>query len=81
MTTLRQALVERGEAVDISHCPRLPDGTLLLSEFFDGMHYFVLADNSISIRSIGRRMKDGIILAATDYRYVRHPDFECLWLL
>jgi hypothetical protein len=80
MTNVKQALVERGEAIDISQYPRRSDGSFILSEFIDGKHYVVLADNSIAIHSIGRRKSDGVILASTDCRYGRHPDFECLWM-
>jgi hypothetical protein len=70
--------LDAGEAIDISECPREGE-YYILKEATERKDYFDLR-NEIVIWSIGRRRRDGVILASAKRDLYDNPDFECLWL-
>lgn len=70
--------LQEGEAIDLSECKR-EDGAYVLKEFIEDKDY---CDKKAEewIWSIGRRLSDGKILAATDGRFYQNSKYECLWL-
>lgn len=55
------------------------DNVYRLDRFVDDVDYCV-ASTEQWIWSVGRRLSDGAIFAATDGRFYQNPAFECLWL-
>jgi len=71
--------LDKGEAIDVSRCPRTEDGDYILAKFVDGKDYCNMARQEW-IWSIGKRKSDGVILAAHDGRFYENPYFDCVWL-
>ena len=82
--------LETGEALDVeSPDLRAPIGIVeygpafvgvyRLQRFVDDVDYCV-GSTEEWIYSIGKRLTDGAIFAATDGRFYLNPAFECLWL-
>lgn len=82
--------LEKGEALDVeSPALRAPIGIVeygpayrgvyRLQQFIDDVDYCV-GSSEEWIWSIGKRLEDGAIFAATDTRFYQNPAFECLWL-
>lgn len=67
-----------GKAIDVSPCPR-EDFYYVLHEVKDGMDYCD-ASTEKWITSIGKRHRDGVILASLKGDLYGNRDFECLWL-
>jgi hypothetical protein len=81
-----QRKLTRGEAIDVEtiavqHTEHGPayEGVYRLQRYVDDRDYCVGSSESW-IWSIGRRLSDGAIFAATDARFYQNPAFECLWL-
>lgn len=78
---------ESGEALDVEtmlaspqeHGPAYGSDVYKLTHYVDGLDYFV-GSQEAWIWSIGRRLSDSAIFAATDGRFYENPAFECLWL-
>jgi hypothetical protein len=72
--------LEDGEALDVRAIGKeLEPGVFELSRFVDDVDYCD-AKNEEWIWSIGRRLRDGVVLAATNARFYQNDEFECLWL-
>ena len=72
-------MVERGEAVDVSNCPREGGHYTLEGPPREGMEYCAV-DHGFRIRSIGRRKSDGTIVASVAPDLYENPEYECVWL-
>jgi len=72
-------MVERGEAVDISNCPREGGHYTLEAPPAEGIEYCDI-DYGFRIRSIGRRKSDGKIIASVALDLFENSEYECLWL-
>jgi len=57
----------------------ITDGTYRLRSFTEDVDYCVRATEAW-IWSIGKRLSDGAIFAATDGRFYQLPGWDCLWL-
>lgn len=68
-----------GLALDVSGCKREGDAYVLTQPPVDG-HDYCDVKTERWIWSIGRRLKDGVILAALDGRFYQNEEYECLWL-
>lgn len=67
-----------GVAVDISAFPR--DGAYyVLDAFRDGANYCDAKTESW-VWSVGKRVRDGVVLASLEPDLYLNPEFECLWL-
>jgi hypothetical protein len=66
------------EAVDVSPFPR-EGNYFVLDSYADDIDYCDAASESW-VWSIGRRKRDGRILASLTADLYQNPDFECLWL-
>ena len=72
--------IESGDAIDISGFAR------------EGMYYVIPEDRFIAesdycdskleswMWSIGRRKRDGVLLASIATDFYHNPDFDCVWL-
>lgn len=73
-----QRKIDDKEAIDLSGFPR--EGTFyVLSHFVEDKDYCVL-ETAEWVWSIGRRHRDGVVLASTGSGLYQNPDFECLFL-
>jgi hypothetical protein len=70
--------IDDGEAIDLRHCAR-QGPYYILKEFVDDVDYCD-GQKEQWIWSIGRRKKDGVILASPMADLYQNPEFECLWL-
>lgn len=68
-----------GEAIDVSDCPRTPDGDYILAEFVEDVDY-CNARTEQWIWSIGRELATGEIHAAHSAKLYQNPAYLCLWL-
>lgn len=70
--------LDKHEAVDVGPFPREGD-YYRLDAFADDIDY---CDATLEawIWSIGRRLRDGMILASLQNDLYQNPEFECLWL-
>lgn len=69
--------LEAGRAVDPGAAPRLGDD-FILGRLTPGLDYCVF-DTGDWIWSIGRRKRDGLLLASTSMKFHHDPAFECVW--
>jgi hypothetical protein len=88
---LNQAMarkLESGECIDVEKILAPADaadvgpafaGVYRIRSFTDDVDYCV-GSREYWIWSIGKRLTDGAIFAATDARFYQNPAFECLWL-
>lgn len=72
------AMVQSGEAIDLSN-NRREGKYYVIDKFIDGVDYCVL-NTEQWIWSIGRRKKDGVILACTKSTFYQNSEYECIWL-
>lgn len=78
---INQAMKEKldsAEAVDVSECNR--EGSYYVLSKFRQDRDYCDAKTESWIWSIGRRHRDGVILASLQSDLYQNPDFECLWL-
>jgi hypothetical protein len=72
--------LEKNEAADVRTVgEELAPGVFRLQAFTEGIDYCD-AEKEDWIWSIGKDLRDGTILASTDARFFRNPDFDCLFL-
>jgi hypothetical protein len=73
--------LKSGEVTDISCYPKEGHHYTLPEDFFlpDEMDYCD-AKTERWIWSIGRRKKDGVMIASLDGDLYQNDDYECLWL-
>lgn len=74
-----QEKLKKGEAIDLSPCPRTKEGYYILDDFIEGMDYCD-AKNEWWIWSIGINYKTGRIHAAVSSVFYQNKEYECLWL-
>lgn len=84
MNTRMSQKIKEGQAIDLKDKPREGD-YYILGEKADPFNEDAdddYCDTSTSswMWSIGRRRKDGRILASRSSDLYQNPDFECLWL-
>lgn len=71
--------LERGDAIDVSGCPRTEAGDYILPEFVEDVDY-CNARTEQWIWSIGRELATGEIHAAHSAKFYQNPAYLCLWL-
>ena len=69
----------RAEAIDISNCPRTPEGYYILKEFVEDVDYCD-AKAEHWIWSIGKHYGTGEILASTGNNFYQNTEYKCLFL-
>jgi len=74
-----KAMVESGQATDVSECRRTDDGSYVLDEFVEDQDYCDLTRERW-IWSIGKHKVSGQILASTDVVYKDNSQYDLLWL-
>jgi hypothetical protein len=74
-------LVAEGEAIDVSVYPINSDGDYILPPDVDveGKDLCNLKTDQW-IWAVGKRKKDGVILASLIPKFYLDPKFECIWL-
>jgi len=70
--------LKAGDAIDVSECPRV-GAYYVLRKFIPDKDYCD-AKAEAWIWSIGRRYRDGLVLASRAGDLYQNHDFECLWL-
>jgi hypothetical protein len=71
--------LERGEAIDLSDCPRTPEGHYIMADFREGADYCD-AKRECWMWSIGRNVITGEIRATTSGEFYQNEEWVCLWL-
>jgi hypothetical protein len=72
--------LDLGECLDVNKIGHaIGNGRFVLDRYEDGVDYCDAATEQW-IWSIGRRVLDGVIVAAIDTSMYLNPAYECIWL-
>lgn len=87
MNNRMRSKVDAGDAIDLYGAVRHLDrhtAVFQVDAVVEGMDYCVIDPGEDAhdewIYSIGRRLADGVILAARDVRFYKRDGYECVWL-